>query len=195
MPVRCYSRRMAQPAPRSAMTVAEFVAWDDGTGARYELAYGAPVAMAPPSGRHVVITHNIARALDRQVRVPCAAFTSGGVARAESDDEFRLPDVFVSCEPTPPVYFREPRLVVEVLSPSTEKEDRSAKLDFYQSLPSVAAILFVWQDRRRVQLIVRDGANWVMRDLIGGGFDVAGLGVGLALDDIYAGVDLPAEAG
>lgn len=177
------------------MTVAEFVAWDDGTGARYELAYGAPMAMAPPSGRHVDIVANLTGALSRQLRRPCRVPVGGGVARHDADDEFRLPDVFVSCEPTPPVYFREPRLVVEVLSPSTEKEDRSAKLDFYQSLPSVAAILFVWQDRRRVQLIVRDGANWVMRDFIGGSFDIAGLGVGLALDDIYAGVDLPAEAG
>jgi Uma2 family endonuclease len=177
------------------MTVAEFVAWDDRTGARYELVHGAPVAMAPPSGWHVVITGNIARALERQLQEPCAACTSGGVARSGSGDDFRLPDVFVSCEPTPPVYFREPRLLVDVLSPSTEGDDRTSKLDFYRSLPSVEAILFVWEKRRRGLLIEWDGARWSMRDLIGGGFDVVGLGVGLALDDIYAGVDLPAEAG
>lgn len=176
------------------MTVAEFVARDDGTGTRYELAYGAPMAMAPPSGWHVVITRNIARAIERQVHARCGVVMSGGVARAEGADELRLPDVFVSCEPTPPVYFREPRLVVEVLSPPTEKIERTAKLDFYRSLPSMEAILFVWEDQRRVQLIEWDGARWMMRD-VSSRFDIAGLGVGLRLDDIYAGVDLPAEAG
>jgi Uma2 family endonuclease len=170
--------------------------WDDGTEARYELVHGAPVAMAPPSGRHVVITRNIARALDRQLVGPCGAFTAGGVARVESGDQFRLPDVFVSWEPTPPVHFREPRLVVEVLSPSTEKEDRTEKLDFYRSLPSVEAIVLVWQERRRVLLVERDGERWLIRDLIGGGsFDLVGLGTRLSLDEVYEGVDLPVEAG
>jgi hypothetical protein len=33
----------------------------------------------------------------------------------------------------------EPRFVVEVLSPSTEKEDRTIKLDFHESFPSLEA--------------------------------------------------------
>jgi hypothetical protein len=83
------------------MTVADFVVWADGTQVRYELVCGTPVAMAPPSRRHVVITRNIARALDRQLEPPCGAFVGGGVARSEADDELRLPDVFVTREPTP----------------------------------------------------------------------------------------------
>ena len=43
---------MDQPAPRR-MTVAEFMAWDDGTDTRHELVHGAPVAMDPPLARHV----------------------------------------------------------------------------------------------------------------------------------------------
>src|SRR3712207_3939282 len=112
---------MAEPASLPRMAVAEFVDWDDGTEVRHELAHGAPVAMAPPSGRHVAITRNVARALDRQLRAPCGAVAGGGIAHTDADDQFRLLDVFVTCEPTPERYFRVPRLVVEVLSPSTEK--------------------------------------------------------------------------
>lgn len=185
---------MTQPLPAPGMAVAEFIQCDDGTDTRYDLAHGAPVAMAPPSGRQVVITRNLGRALDRELKAPCGAFTGGGVARSKSDDEFRLPDVFVSCEPTPDYYFRSPRLVVEILSPSTEKEDRTEKLDFYQALPSVESILYVWQDRRRAQLVVREDAGWLMRDLIGGGsLAVEGLGVQLTLDEIYAGIAFPVE--
>lgn len=176
------------------MTVAEFVVWDDGTEVRHELVHGAPAAMAPPSGRHVVITRNIARALDRQLKPPCGAFVGGGVARDQADDEFRLPDVFVTCEPTPAQFFLSPRLIVEVLSPSTEKDDRTVKLDFYQSLPTVEAVLLIWQERRRVQLQLRDGARWIIQDLIGAGMiEVPGLGVELAVDDVYQGLDLAAE--
>jgi Uma2 family endonuclease len=176
------------------MTAAEFVDWDDGTETRHELVHGAPVAMAPPSERHVVITRNVARALDRQLRAPCAAFTAGGVARDEADDQLRLPDVFVTCEPTRERYFRAPRLIVEVLSPSTEKDDRTEKLDFYQSLSSVEAVLLIWQEHPRVQLQLRRGASWVIQDLIGaGGLEVPSLGVGLSLDEVYEGLDEPAE--
>lgn len=178
------------------MTVAEFVRWDDGTATRHELAHGVPVAMAPPSGRHVVLTRNIARALDRQLKAPCGAFVGGGVARQESDDEYRLPDLFVSCEPTPEHYFRYPQLIVEVLSPSTEKEDRTDKLDFYRSLPSVTAIVLIWQDRRRVQVVERKDGRWLIGDLVGGGsVEAPGLGISLSLDEIYAGIDLPTDEG
>jgi Uma2 family endonuclease len=176
------------------MTVAEFVDWDDGTEVRYELVHGVPVAMAPPSGRHVVITRNVARALDRQLRAPCGAFAGGGVARADTDDQLRLPDVLVTGEPTPERYFRAPRLVVEVLSPSTEKDDRTDKLDFYQLLPSIEAVLLVWQEYRRVQLQLRDEGRWIIQDLIGAGtLEVPSLGVGLSLDQVYEGLDEPAE--
>lgn len=176
------------------MTVADFVRWDDGTETRYELVHGNAVAMAPPSGRHAEIVGNLGAAIGRQLQRPCRIPQGGGVARGENDEDFRLPDVFVSCEPTPPVYFREPALVVEVLSPSTEKEDRTEKLDFYKSLASVRAILLVWQDKRRVQVLERDDARWIDRDLIGGGFELAGLELALTLDEIYTGVELPAEA-
>jgi Uma2 family endonuclease len=39
---------MAEPAI-SRMTLEEFLRWDDGTDARYELIDGFPVAMAPPA--------------------------------------------------------------------------------------------------------------------------------------------------
>ena len=185
---------MPEPAPALRMTVADFVRWEDGTDTRYELAHGGPVAMAPPSGAHADIVANIVNALTRQLRRPCRTPLGGGVARHDRDDQFRLPDVFVTCEATPTTYFREPRLVVEVLSPSTEREDRTEKLDFYRSLASVEMVLLVWQDARRIQAVGRDGDRWSLQDIVGGGgVQVPGLGVGLALDEIYAGVEFPAE--
>jgi Uma2 family endonuclease len=114
------------------------------------------------------------------------------VARDLDDEECRIPDVFVTCEPMPEHVFFGARVVVEILSPSTEKEDRTTKLDFYKSLPTVEAILLVWQDRRRVELHTREGQRWPAQDLVAGSAaPLPGLGVELPLDEIYAGVEFP----
>jgi Uma2 family endonuclease len=173
------------------MTVAEFLDWDDGTDTRYELVRGQPVAMAPPTGRHVVLTRNVHDALSPRLKRPCSSFFGAGVARDDRDDEFRLPDVFVTCESTPDRYFENPRLTVEVLSPTTEKEDRTAKLDFYKSLPTMEAVLLVWQDKRRAQLHLREGERWPAQDFIAGVIALPSLGIELTVEDIYAGLELP----
>lgn len=183
---------MAAPARHSRMTVGEFLRWEDGTDTRYELVHGAIVAMAPPTGRHGEIARNIFRALDGRVRAPCRALFGVGVAGGESAEDCRLPDVLVTCEPSPVRVFTAPRLLVEVLSPSTEKDDRTDKLDFYKSLPSVDAVLLVWQDKRRAQLNLRHEPGWLVRDLVGGGqIELPELGSALTLDEIYEGVELP----
>lgn len=188
---------MAEPARTTSLTVRDFLAWEDGTDTRYELVGGHIVAMAPPSGPHGEVARNVFRQLDGGLRSPCRAMFGVGVARTEDDDECRLPDVFVTCEPTPDRLYTSPRLIVEVLSPTTEKDDRTDKLDFYKSLPSVEAVLLVWQDRRRAQLNLRRAEGWLAQDLIGGGaVELASFGVSLTLDEIYAGVELPeAESG
>lgn len=92
----------------------------------------------------------------------------------------------VTCQRPERDYYAAPRLVIEVLSPSTEREDRTTKLDFYESFPSLEAVLLVWQDDRRVRLRERQGDGWREHDLVGSGtVRVAGLGVELDLDEIY----------
>jgi Uma2 family endonuclease len=183
---------MSEAARQSSMTVREFLRWEDGTDTHYELVRGQPVAMAPPSGRHAVLTRNAQDTLSAKLRPPCASFFGAGVARSEDDDECRLPDVFVTCEPTPERVFTAPRLIVEVLSPSTMKDDRTDKLDFYKSLASVDTVLLVWQDKRRVQLNARVDDGWLTQDLVGGGrIELPALGIVLTLNDLYEGVELP----
>jgi len=115
-----------------------------------------------------------------------AYWSSVGTALGESERNWRQPYILVTCVRPAKGYFLDPRLVVEVLSPSTEKEDRTTKLDFYESLPSAPAILLVWQDQRRVRLRTRGEACWQDQDVVGSGtVRVADLEVELALDEIY----------
>lgn len=177
---------MAEPAPRRRMTVAEFLAYDDGTDTRYELVGGEMIAMNPPAEPHVRIMSNLFRVLDRRLADPCRAYVGGGVWLSETDDTWREPDLFVACGGREG-FSRTPRLIVEILYPSTEKEDRTRKLDFYRRFESVEAILFVWQDTPRVELQERAGGAWIVRDVIGGGdVTIASLGLAIPLAEIYA---------
>lgn len=184
---------MAKALSDLRTTVAEFVRWPgDGTDRRHELVEGRPVAMAPPSGRRAVITRNVFRALDRRLKEPCGPMFGAGVASSMDDDERREPDVYVTCGPTPEHIFLDARIVVEVLSPSTERDDRAVKLDFYETLPSIEAVIPVWRDRRRVQLHTREEPRWPAQDSTGNAVvPQAGLGVELPLDEVYAGVAFP----
>ena len=164
-PMSAASKPLERP-----MTVAEFLAYDDGTETRHELVNGVLVAMNPPATRHVQICQNIGRAL-AAARADLAkpSWSSLGVAISDAGTTWRQPDLIVNCARPSKGYYKSPRLVVEVLSPSTEKDDRTTKLDFYESLPSVEAILLVWQEERRVRLRERGGGRLARprRDRVG----------------------------
>jgi Uma2 family endonuclease len=80
-----------------------------------------------------------------------------------------------------------PRLIVEVLSPSTEEYDRGSKLDHYKTIPSLVEVVLVAHDKRQVEVIRReDDGSW-SKHLFAETARVrlAALGVELALDEIY----------
>jgi Uma2 family endonuclease len=181
------------------MNVAEFLAYDDGTLTRYELIHGIMVATSLPHVRHTEIVSNIGRSLDRQLMPPCRVYEARvGIAADDGGRDWRTPDLVATCVRPQPRYIQSPRLIVEVLSPSTEKDDRTTKLDFYETLPILEAVLLVWQDERRVRLRSRGEAGWVDQDVIGSGtVAIPDLGVTLSLDEIYAdpwGEAAPGEA-
>lgn len=67
----------------------------------------------------------------------------------------------VERDPESPTHVTNPRIVVEVLSPTTERYDREQKRLYYQQLPSLREYVLVAQDRRRVEVWCRDGERWI----------------------------------
>jgi len=133
------------------MTVEEFLVWDDGTGTRYELIDGQPVAMAPNMSAHGRLVGRLAGSIENALRsrAGCGVWLNIGIRAARADSYF-IPDLIASCEPVTKSQ-RElvaPILIVECLSDSTEQVDRSAKLPDYQLVPSLQEILLI--DPRRV---------------------------------------------
>ena len=87
-----------------------------------------------------------------------------------------------------------PVLIVEVLSPTSEAKDRSRKLDEYKELVSVQEIWLVASNRMWVQSWHREESGWHVTDVIGlGAFSSRVLASAMALDELYAGVQLQVE--
>ncbi len=151
------------------MTLDEFLAWDDGTETRYELAGGEVVAMTPPLESHGTVVANLGGELRSRLTPPCRVVTEAGIVRADGDDSYYQADLAVTCAPPDPGrgYLAEPVLVVEVLSAFTATQDRAWKLGDYMAITSVREILLVSTRRRHVRLFRRAGEAWLMEELIG----------------------------
>jgi Uma2 family endonuclease len=171
------------------MTVAEFLAWDDGTDTRYELLDGRLVAMAPVAPSHSVVVANLTHELKSALKAPCYAGSEAGIERPGRDDTFYEADVVVSCTPLAAdmATIPEPVVVVEVLSPSTLLHDRGRKAYDYRRIDSVREIVLVSSEQRRVEIWRRRGAKWELEDLIGdASLELESVTVTIPLADIYA---------
>lgn len=141
--------------PTKRMSVAEFLAWAWGQpeGRNYELVDGEVIAMAPERVRHNLAKLAVARALQDSVRaakLPCTVFTDGVTVKI-NEYTAREPDASVQCgveaEPDS-LLIDAPLIVVEVASPTSERDDTGAKLVDYFSVPSIQHYLIVFPQRR-----------------------------------------------
>ena len=118
------------------MSLDEFLVWEREQPERYEYAGGVVTMMMGSSAAHVTIAMNLAIALRHALRgTGCRPF--GSDMKVIANGTARYPDVSVTCHP---VGDRDdniphPVLVIEVLSPSTEREDRGRKKFDYFATP------------------------------------------------------------
>ena len=170
-------------------TLDEFLAFDGEGDTRHQLIRGVITAMAPAQAAHGRLVARLTRALGNQLRAPCEPITEAGIRPTGRNDTYWQADLVVHCRPlvSGQVYLTDPRLVVEVLSASTEAIDRLLKLDDYREIESVHDILLVATERVRIEHWQRHEGFWAVRDLGPGDvLEVADLGLGVALDPLYA---------
>jgi Uma2 family endonuclease len=135
--------------PKHKMTVAEFVPWATSqSSGRYELVGGEVVAQASERARHNLAKLAVAKALQNAVKkakLPCTVFTDGMTVKID-DYTAREPYASVQCgvKVDPEMIILDaPLIVVEVISPSSEKDDSSTKLAEYFSVPTIQHYLIV----------------------------------------------------
>lgn len=174
------------------MTVEEFCSWEGGDGRRWELRDGVPVMMAPGTRAHGRVAGRLAGRIDEALRGrrPCEAVVEAGIASALRDDTLLVADVAVTCAPPSPGerLVADPVLVVEVLSPSTARDDRGEKLPDYRAMPSVREILLVEAETPHAEIHRRlDGDRWLTTLLRGPDalLELESVGLAVRLGDLY----------
>src|SRR5260370_12837986 len=114
---------------------------------------------------HSLIAMNISTLLREHLRgSPCRTYNSD-MKFKPSEKVSYYPDVTVSCDSKDTQAVKHelyyPRLIVEVLSPSTEMRDRTEKLAQYQKYPTIEEYVLVSQENQAVEIYTRNGKKWV----------------------------------
>ncbi len=186
---------MAEPAIKP-MTLDDFLRWDDGTETHYELIGGFPVAMAPPAEAHRILSMRLGSRIDAALagRRPCNAQLEAGVIRPDRADTYFEADIAATCEGNEVgrQAIKDPFLIVEILSPSTERHDRRIKLPVYRQIATVQEILFIASDGLYAELHRKSGEQWITEILRGADARLAltSVGIEISLAELYEGIAL-----
>lgn len=181
------------PSHRRRYTLADYLDVENQSPTlKHELVQGEIFAMAGGSIEHAALSTSVSAMLVTGLRGgTCRVYSSDLRIRIVEAGVATYADVTVVCDPVErdresPTHVTNPRVVVEVLSPSTEDYDRNEKRLYYQMLPSLREYVLVAQTQRRVEVWRREGAEWILTVYEAGGrAQLSSIGVELDVDAIY----------
>jgi len=183
------SRRKSKPC----LSVADYLAGERDADVRHEYVDGQVYAMAGASDRHNRIAGNFFVGLSLHLDgSDCEPFISDMKVMV-SPVLYYYPDVVVTCDPPGGDRYtrNEPRLIVEVLSASTERVDRTEKLHAYKSVESLQEYVLVSQDAWHIEVHRRATNGEWTREVLTEPDDqlpLASVSLTLALRDVYRNV-------
>jgi Uma2 family endonuclease len=200
---------MSLPKSDPVCTEEEYLALEREAEERHEYLDGQIYLMAGESFAHGYICVNLVRELSLQLRGdPCGVFSkdmkvrSGPVpkSRYATKGLYSYPDILVVCgEPQVLDEFRDvllnPKVIIEVLSPSTEGFDRGEKFLRYRThLESLTDYIVVAQDYPLVEHFSRQPeGKWLMRPAadLADSIAITSIDCTLRLSDVYDRVVFP----
>ena len=149
--------------------------------------------MSGGSLNHAAIGGNVYAILKNFLRGSrCRVYNPDVKVRA-SETYYFHPDVTVTCNPRDRGagdLLQSPRLVVEVLSPSTELKDRTWKLQNYTAHPTIEEYLLVSSQALKIELYRKEQNKWVYSAFgVNDDIDLACLGVHFSVAEAYEGIN------
>jgi Uma2 family endonuclease len=188
----------------SGFSPEEYLSLEHENTIRHEYRRGLVYAMAGGSDDHSRIAINFLTVINFHLRDGDCRFFSGDVKVNYADAFFYYPDAFVTCDPrdnSDRYVKRYPKLIAEVLSPSTEKFDRGEKFEDYRQLESLEEYVLIAQDEMQVECRRRvkdgDGEWWEtvvygagdsLRDSFASRVILQSIELEVAIEELYRGV-------
>ena len=186
---------IASPQPRH-MTAKEYLEWESHQEIRYEYCNGEAFAMAGGTKNHDELAFNIRRLLIGKVESDgCQMSGSDVKVMVKEGLFFRYPDLSVSCDERDEgsdTFYTFPKLIVEVLSDSTETVDRAEKFQEYIQIPTLEEYVLISTKRMQIECFRRgEGRMWLYFPYREGEtVEIASMGVELPMEQIYRNVRL-----
>lgn len=184
----------ALPGFNKPITETDYLALDRESEIKHEFIDGEIYAMRGASRNHNLIVVSTIATLYNQLRdKSCETYPSDMKVRTPSTRSYTYPDITVVCdEPQFDDDQRDillnPTLIIEVLSPNTERYDRGKKFQRYRELKSLQEYILIAQDSPHIERFVhqKDGF-WQFSEADGleASLDLTSIGCKLALTDVY----------
>jgi Uma2 family endonuclease len=171
----------------SYLTEAEYLQGEQYSDIKHEYIHGDVYAMAGASRNHERLSGNVYAVLLAHLKdLPCEPFASD--IKVKADSCFFYPDVIVVCddEQGDDYYTEKPVIIVEVLSKTTRRNDKSLKMAAYKTLPSLQEYILIEQDCVDVE-VCRRSNGWLSEHyFLGDEVTFSALDLTLTVTDIYA---------
>lgn len=180
----------AEPIARTSYQ--DYLAQERTASIKHEYVAGMVLAMAGGSPEHARLAGSLARLLGNAVDGrPCAVFSSDLRVRIAQTDRATYPDLTVVCgrretAPDDDDAIINPTVLVEVLSDSTEADDRGEKFAHYRRLASLREYVLVARKTQRIEVYRRDADRWLLTEHgPGTSFELPSIEARIAVDDVY----------
>lgn len=147
------------------ITVEQYFEWESHQNVRYEYAEGEVFAMTGGTIPHNDIAINLLTALRPLVRAQGCRINMADVKVQVTPTIYFYPDLVVSCDQRDRnaiKLIQFPKLIVEVLSPSTEADDRGRKFMQYRTLSTLQEYVLIDSEQMIVECYRRgEGRLWL----------------------------------
>lgn len=178
------------------MTAQEYLEWETRQELRHEYCDGQVFAMTGGTKGHNRAALNLYGALVDCVDAEgCEINVSDVKVEVREGLSYRYPDLIVSCDEQDKqesAFYRFPKLIVEVLSPSTKTIDREDKFQEYIQIPTLEEYVLISSQRMQVECYRRgEGRMWrYLPYKAGEKVCIASMGVEVPIEQLYRNVRL-----
>lgn len=176
-------------------TFEEYLAFERESETRHEFHDGEIIPVEATTKVH----NQIKRRIIRHIETPefedsgCQLFDENVATVVQEGKRVVYPDIVVTCDPddNDPYLVYAPQVIIEILSESTKKYDKTIKFFRYQRLPTLRQCVFVAQGEIEIRSFIRSEDNQWILSLLEKPTDVLEiptLNVSVKLEDIYRGL-------
>jgi len=188
---------MGVPKLRLKISVRDYLESEKSGDVRHEYLDGEVYAMAGTSKSHNRILGNLLNKVSDHLRGSgCEPFFVDIKVRVEKLNRFYYPDMVIVCgeDSEDEYYATKPKVIVEVLSPSTSLTDRREKMFAYKEIESLSEYVLIEQNKMYAEVYRRradsDLWDWIEFDETEE-IHLSSIDFKMPMRDIYEGVELP----